>query len=334
MKDLILITAYCPDDYHENVLRDLVNSLHNFKDKYDTMIISHTVIPVDIQKKVNYCFYDSKNEILTNWDLLNQPWFNPNNDRRIQSSFLSKKNTHLAIWRMMILGFSLSKNMGYNKVHHIEYDCKIKNDFEFNDNSKLLDEYDSVVYIDNNDKNVDEILLGSFQSYFIPKLDKFLINLDEEKIKEMIRNSSSKSPELMLQEILEKGGKVFKKNRNVLEENGNNFGIIDGQISAKFIPWAVPFYDRLEDTIGFVVWNTKNKNGVKHTIIINHEKVIQIQETFLGHWRMINLGNFNDITHILVIENDEIRDKFLLTTDEEKEIFKLSSFRHKESFNI
>jgi hypothetical protein len=83
-----------------------------------------------------------------------------------------------------------------------------------------------------------------------------------------------------------------------------------------------------------VVWNTKNKNGVKHTIIVNHEKVIQIQETLLGHWRMINLGDFNEITNILVIENDEIRDKFLLTTDEEKELFKLSSFRHKEPLNI
>jgi len=334
MKDLILVTAYCPDEVRENTLRDCINSLSKFSQKYDIMIVSHTVIPTDIQKKVNYCFYDSKNEILTDWDLLNQPWFNPNNDRRIQSSFLSKKNTHLAIWRMMILGFSLSKNMGYNKVHHIEYDCNITNSLEFDENSTLLDDYDSVIYIDNNDENVDEILLGSFQSYFIPTLSKFLINLDEEKIKEMIRVSSSKSPELMLQNILEEGGKVFRKNRNVLEKNGNYFGIIDGQVSSKFIPWAVPFYDRLEDTIGFVVWNTKNKNGVRHTIIINNEKVIQIQETLLEHWRMVNLGKFNDITHILVIENDEIRDKFLLTTDEEKELFKLSSFRHKEPFNI
>ena len=111
---------------------------------FRSMIVSHTVIPTDIQKKVNYCFYDSKNEILTDWDLLNQPWFNPNNDRRIQSSFLSKKNTHLAIWRMMILGFSLSKNMGYNKVHHIEYDCEIKNDSEFDENSKFNGKHTNV----------------------------------------------------------------------------------------------------------------------------------------------------------------------------------------------
>jgi hypothetical protein len=204
--------------------------------------------------------------------------------------------------------------------------------------NKSLEYYPEEIRFESNEhtlkEDVDDILLGSFQSYFIPTLDKFLINLDEGKIKEMIKNTQTKSPELMLQKILEENGKVFRKNRNVLEKNENYFGIIDGQVNSKFIPWAVPFYDRLEDTIGFVVWNTKNGNGVRHTIIINHEKVIKIQETLLGHWRMVNLGNFNDITHILVIENDEIRDKFLLTTDEEKEIFKLSSFRHKESFNI
>lgn len=329
MKDLILITAYCPDEHRENILRNLVNSLCVYKEKYDLLIVSHTLTPLDIQKKVNYCLYDSKNEILTDWDLLNQPWFNPNNDRRIQSSFLSGKNTHLAIWRLMILGFSLAKNMGYDKVHHIEYDCKINDIDEFDENSNILNEYNSVIYIDSKD-TVDDILFGSFQSYFIPNIDNFLINLNEEKIIEMIRNSSSKSPELMLQNILEKSGKVYKKNRNNLELNGNKFGIIDGQVGVKFIPWAVPFYDQLDNTVGFVVWNTKNENGVEHMIIINNEKIVNIPKTLLNHWRMINLGSVSEIESLLIIENGDIRDKFKLTTDKEIEIFKKSSFRHRK----
>ena len=35
MKDLILITAYCPDDYRENTLRSLVNSLQNYTDLFE-----------------------------------------------------------------------------------------------------------------------------------------------------------------------------------------------------------------------------------------------------------------------------------------------------------
>lgn len=328
MKDLILITAYCPDDYKEGILRNLVNSLNKYKDFFDVMIVSHTVVPSDIQKKVNYFFYDSKNEILTDWDLLNQPWFNPNDERRIQSSFLSRKNTHLAIWRMMILGFSLAKNMGYKKLHHIEYDCEINNVSEFFDNSNLLDEYDSVIYIDSKD-TVDDILFGSFQSYFLPTIDTFLLELNEEKIIDMIRNSDSKSPELMLQNILTTGKRFYKKNRDMLNKNGNLFGIIDGQIGNNFIPWAVPFYDRLDNSVGFVVWNTKNLEGVYHNIIINNEKIINVPITGINHWRLIYLGSIDEISSLLILENEKVRDKFDLTTSENKEIFKKSSFRHK-----
>ena len=331
MKDLILITAYCPDDVRENILRNLVNSLNKFKDTFDIMVVSHTSIPNDIQKKVNYAFYDSKNEILTDWDLLNQPWFNPNDERRIQSSFLSPGNTHLAIWRMLILGFSLSKNMGYEKVHHLEYDSIINDVSEIINNSKILDEYDSVYYIDTKE-TVDPILFGSFQSIKLSVLDPFLLNLNEEGIKEMIRNAETKSPELMFKKFLDKNNKSFKKNRHILETSTNKFGFIDAQNDNSFITWAVPFYDQLNNSVEFVVWNTKNEKGVEHTIIVNNSRVVNVSHTPLSFWKLVNLGQIDEIDTILVIENDKIRNKFNMATDEEKEIFKKSSFKHKEKF--
>lgn len=332
MKDLIFITAYCPDEQRENILRDLIISLQKFKEEYDFMIVSHTPIPLDIQKKVNYCFYDSKNEILTDWDLLNQPWFSPNNDRRIQSSFLSRKNTHLAIWRMFVLGFSIAKNMGYQKLHHIEYDCHIIDDTEFKENSLLLNDHDSVIYIDKKE-HVDDILFGSAQSYLIPTLDEFLINLDEEKIIDLIRHSTSKSPELMLQTILESDNKkVYKKERKKLEETGNRFGIVDGQMDNRFNPWGVPYYDRLTNNIGFVVWNTTNHDGVEYKVIVNDTRIMNVSRTMYNHWVLMDLGNMDEIQSILVIENNKIRDIFNLTTTEEREVFKNSSFRHNAIF--
>ena len=77
MKDLILITAYCPDNNKLEKLRILVNQLYNFKDEYDVMLVSHTSIPIDIQNKVNVYLFDDKNKILTDHDLLNKPWFDP-----------------------------------------------------------------------------------------------------------------------------------------------------------------------------------------------------------------------------------------------------------------
>ena len=45
MKDLILITAYCPDNERENILRKLVTSLESHKDFFEIMIVSHTPVP-------------------------------------------------------------------------------------------------------------------------------------------------------------------------------------------------------------------------------------------------------------------------------------------------
>ena len=81
----------------------------------------------------------------------------------------------------MIIGFSVAKNLGYSKVHHIEYDCKITEVSEFIENSWLLNEHNSVVYMDKKE-GIAEIMFGSFQSYFIPKLNPLLTKLNEEEI--------------------------------------------------------------------------------------------------------------------------------------------------------
>lgn len=330
MKDLIFITAYCPDEKRETILRNLVNSLNNFTDKFDIMVISHTPIPFDIQKKVDICIFDKKNEILTDWDLLNQPWFNPNDERRIQSSFLSKKNTHLAIWRMFILGFSLAKNAGYKKIHAIEYDSEISNTDEFLENSNLLQKYDYVAYI-KKAPTVDDILFGSFLSINLDKIHPFLLNLDEEAIKQMIRKSSSKSPELLLQNLIDESNNVFYKDRAILDNKGNRFGTIDGQVQSEFIPWGLPFYDPLTNNIDFIIWNTKNPSGVEYSIILNGKKIIYVDKTLLNHWRLVSLGSIDEIQTIMVLENNKLKDNFIISSREEKEIFKKSSFRSTKS---
>ena len=324
MKDLILITAYCPDDNRESILRNLVLSLEKYKDKFEVMIVSHTPIPLDIQKKVEFSFYDKKNETLTDWDLLNQPWFSPDG-RRIQSSFLSKKNTHLAIWRLMILGFSNAKNLGFSKVHHIEYDCQINEISEFVENSSLLNENNTVVYMDKQER-IAEVMFGSFQSYFVPKIHDMLINLNEEKIKDLIRNAISKSPEGLLYQLIQESDNVVEKNRDILENKGNKFGVMNSQSIDKN-PWSLPFFDHLTQNVDFIVWNTTNRNGLDYKIIVNDKQVIHIPSVMLNHWTINFLGKLEEITSIIVLENDKIRDTFYINSEDDRELFKKMSYR-------
>ncbi len=325
-EDIILITAYCPDKEKMDKLRKLVNQLQKFKNKYDIMVVSHTTIPLDIQENLDLCLYDKKNELLTEWDLINQPWFSPNGDGKIQSGLLSGRNTHLAIWRMMILSFSMCKNIGYKKIHHIEYDCEIVDDKEIVDNSIILDSYDSVYYLDTK-KRVSDILFGSFQSYKIESLPEPLVNLNEKWIKELIRSSPCKSPERMLKKLLISSGRSYEKDRSLLEIGGNKFAT--SEYDEGFNDWGVPYVDLLDNCVYFVAWNTRKTNGVRYTIIINDKDVFTTDLVPMGNWKIIKMGNIEDIKKILIVEDDKIRDKIEFNNLEDRELFKKISFRER-----
>jgi len=321
-----LIFGFYPSIQKMEKLRKLVNQLQTFREKYDILIVSHTEIAIDIQNKVDLFLYDKKNELLTDWDLINQPWFSPGDgqDRRIQSGLLTGRNTHLAIWRMLILGFSLVKNIGYKKVHHIEYDCEIRNDFEIEENSKLLDNYDFIYYKDIKE-NVDDILFGSFQSLKIESLPRELLILNEDNIKDMIRKSFSKSPEGMLENILINNGKVKVKNRNLLEKNGNKFATSENDET--FNPWGVPYIDLKDNKINFIAWNTIKNNGVNYTIIVNDDYILKVDKLLKDHWTILGLDYIENINKIIIIEDDKVRDTIKFNNIEHKELFKKISFR-------
>ena len=326
MKDLILISAYCNTKEKEDILRNLVTQINTQSQNLDLMVVSHTPIPLDIQDKCNYSFYDSKNELLYDWDLINKPWFSPTG-RKIISGYLTGRNTHLAIWRMFILGFSLAKNIGYKKIHTIEYDASIKNINELKDNSKLLDTYKSIYYLESKN-NTDPILFGSIQSYNVDYIHPTLLNLDEDNIKNMIRKSNSKSPEGMLKDLIHEVGDYFVKNRSDLETEYNTFAKSNNNL--QFNPWGVPYYDKLENNIKFITWNTTNIKGITNSIIINNEKIINTGNVNYNNWKIVDLGKIENINHLIIMENNKIRNEINLFSDNEKDEFIKMSFSEKQ----
>ena len=324
MKDLILITCYCDTQEKRRILENLVDSFMLVKDKFDLMIVSHTTVSEDLIKKVDYFFYDKKNELLYDWGMRCMPWFNPGDERAILSIFTAEFNTHLAIWRMMILGNSLAKNAGYTKVHHIEYDCSIKDFSEILENNKSLDTYTAVVY-NYKKENVDDILFGTYQAYRLDKLPQSFIDLNENFIKKMIRESDHKSPEKMLFDILQRSGNLLVKDKKLLDNNGNRFGISHDIVARNKTAWCLPFYDRSSDRLGFVVWNMeKEVRSIDVKVIYNNEKIYH-SVVKPKHWWMADLGMYKDANQLVVILDGEVRNTFNFS--EYREEFKKASFR-------
>lgn len=328
MKDLILITAYCDTSEKEDVLRGLVNDFQIVKEKFDIMVVSHTVIPTDIAKKTEYSFYDKKNELLYDWDMRSKPWFSPDNVREILSIFTGSFNTHLAVWRLIILGNYLAKTFGYKKVHQVEYDARINNFTEFFNNSTLLENHDAVLYTFQRNLTVDPILFGSYQAYRADSLDPIFYDLKEEDIKNMIRQSDVKSPEDMMKKILSKDKKVVEKTTDVLFKD-NQFMFSHELNTRTDAAWCLPYYDELTNKLCFIIWNMEQDTKSISSTIVYNQKVVHNYELLPGHWNITELDDYDNASELIVILNGEIRNHFKF--DEYREDFKNVSFRRKET---
>ena len=61
------------------ILLDLVENLQGLRNKFDILVISHTPISKEICDKIDHFYYDSQNEILTDFDLTYMAWFKSEN---------------------------------------------------------------------------------------------------------------------------------------------------------------------------------------------------------------------------------------------------------------
>ena len=244
MKELILITAYCPDQKRKDQLNNLVNSLQPFRKEYDICISSHTHIPLEITEKVDYTIYDKENPILTDLDYLSSSWGIPFKDYTIYSTFVGKGTYILAILRLMILGNGLAKTMGYQKVHKFEYDAVINDISCLKDNSKLLYEYDYVYYTHSG--NADDFLLGFSMSY---KIDN-IIHIHKTWNQDQLLNSLKQrhAPEIIARNLILQT-KFKCKKLSELNSEPNQLGL-SGQT---YTPnWCVPYYDKDTNILCFI----------------------------------------------------------------------------------
>lgn len=320
-KDIILITAFCNNEHKTSTLRNLVGSIKKIGG-FDILIASHSTLPQDIVSSVDYYFYDSKNILLTDFDLRSASWFDPDLNGKIHSIFVGFSNTHLAVWRILIFGNILAKFLGYNKVHHIEYDTEVNSLEELVENSKLLDSNDAVTYkID--DINHNGLLLGSIQSYRIDKLSEKLLTYDEEAILTMIRTAFVKSPEMLLKEIMHNGKTCIEK--SVTNFSINGIKLATSKAKPEFPAWCFPYHDNKTKKLFFIAWNHEELETLNIKIIYNNTNIHNITDLKPKFWRIIDLGNYGDAQEVIVLVNNKVRNVFDFTKIKDK--FKYYSYR-------
>jgi len=312
VKDLIFVTAYCKTEEQENALEKCIDSV--IKSDSHIALISHSHVPIHIQKKCNYYFYDYLNDISDDYRLLSLKYFSFHN-KVIQSIFFEKYFYGFAIYRMFSIASQVAINFGYQNIHHIEYDCELLDTNLIKEHSDLLESYDSVIYTNNGKE--DGLLHGSFKSFKVSSLPDNFKNYNREFIKNEIIKMNPAALEFLTKKIFINSGNVLIKDKNELNsrfKNGESF--YNRNIHYTF------YYNADEKSLNLFYRGFDFEE--KLTIIVNKQKVINLNVK-PNHWYTRPLGPFDEIENVRI--DNSVKILFDKNFDQrEREIYKNKSF--------
>ena len=310
MKELFLITAHIPDDRRESMLRNFVEKLQNYD--YDIMVCSHTPLPKDILNKINYFIYERENRLLTKFNEKFNLWYGTEYFRII-STEVSPFNHMAAIIRSLGLGLKTAKDMGYEKVHYFEYDTDFDHLDEIVENSKLLDEYDSVYYL------ASPAGPNSPASLNLNRISKKWFEYSHEHINEWVEKLNFKTIESYELKLFEESNNIVK-NADVLTKNGIK-NALNSLMS--FDNWDVLFSEK--ENLKFFSLN-QNQKEKKINLIINNDKLISIT-TPPYRWIITDIDNFDNINSVMIMVNGELRKNYDFDEKNRKD-FKNTNYIH------
>ncbi len=327
-KDLIVIGSYCPDDERIQLLNECIDHLSETKDDFDIMISSHSLIPDYILKKVDYCFYFKKNELIIDWEYMNKPWFSPMDNLVIESCFVTNQSTYLAVYGVFLTSLGIAKSLNYKTVHYIEYDSKITDFSDLYENSKIIEDFVAINYkkkFREFESNLDWGY-GCFQTINIDKLPKNMLKYDREYLLDLLRNSASKTNEKITQDLfLSEGGEIYYKDFDKLILKGNQLNLSVNTEKDSMDYWTVPFWDGKSNNVKFIVWNNKGYENIDVIVILNDEKTIIFKKIPKFGWNIQEIGLLQDIETITIFINGKFKNKIIFN-DELREKFKISSY--------
>ena len=297
-KDLILITTFVPDIRRQQMLRDLVYNID--KTKFDIMVSSHSSIPQDVFDKVDYMIYEKQNAI--DFKVENKFYFFFYNDLfTIKTTEPKKYNHFIPVIRHIISGLSYAKNLGYKNVHYFEYDSLILDSTELLENSNLLKTYSAIYY---------ELPHMQFPnspiSLNLDKISQLWFDLDNENFNKFLKEeNSTKLVEEYEWFLLNQSGNIMKKNIDNLIKKNIKVALNYDLESNK---WVIPIHNKETDDICIFSW-VENHEDVNSdvVVIINENRIINLNRKNLGTWELIPISKTNDVKKIKIIINDVVK---------------------------
>lgn len=323
MRKIIIISSYASTPEKEKTLNDCIERVSN--KGYDVMLTSHYPVPDYIQKKVNYCIYDSDN-ILLPYSISPSFWI----DNDMFELEVNINSHNLTICRNMLNGVGLSKIMKYDFFFFMESDNVFSDDdfIKLDDlSSQMLMSNKNLVFFKNqwisehneHHINYETLIFGGKVNYFLDNMN--LPSTIEEYIQMYSPNRDA-----LYNIVLEK---IFFNKLSHLEDQ---IFIIDGSSKNFFTSSVINKYfitnicdiviSNRDDNYILFISNFSDRNLIYE---INSNSI----EFSIGMW---HFNGINEDTHIIVKSLDgEVLDRksFIVSEFDREKISEKSNIKFK-----
>jgi hypothetical protein len=315
MYDLIVITAHCPTETQEKMLEECINSVLGLG--YHISLISHTHIPLHIQKKCNYYFYDYLNDVTQDDDLLYFNWFATDDVTFIKSKYFTKEFYGFAIYRMFAIASQIAENFGYSNIHHLEYDCVLKNRDLVDEHNRLLEKYDSVFYTDNG--NETGLIFGAFKSFKVSKLPELFKKFGRDDMRKIMIETPLLPLENFTKHIFRtEGNPIYLNSRDLIKS-----GYFFQNNSELRLKHFAPYYNHLNDTFCLFFKNLRETDESLR-VFVNGSLILSLTIE-PKHWSIRKLCESSKLESLLILcDKKIIYDKCF--TEQDREILKKNSY--------
>lgn len=175
MRPILILDAFVTDKQEEGTLLNFIESIKTIGD--DLLLMSNTTTSKEVQDKVDYFFYDKRNQLFvekySKYDYVN--YWTRYDGFKISNWFPHTQNHGLSVLISLFRSIKIAKELGYTHFYKMEYDAKLTEETKIKlkdlNNECVLNNKKGIFFVDNHGDHSSMSV-----HYFFCEIDYFLDN--------------------------------------------------------------------------------------------------------------------------------------------------------------
>lgn len=320
MKPILILDAFITDESDEKLLINFIDNMKSIGD--DVLLMSNTTISKKIQDKVNYFFYDKRNQLFEkqypHYDSIDYwtsyEWF------KVSNIFPHTQIHGLSVLINLFRSVRIAKELGYTHFYKMEYDALLSESTKIkigeSNNECIVNNRKGLFYLDDHGDH-----LSMSVHYFFCEIDYFLNNFwnisSEKDYINFLESTFSNHNFLIMERFMAENVKKLNNEeiyikKNFLSEFDDTFwNTKQTRVynDKKYKECVTKFYLKKGDDSLVVIYskNVKSESDFRRIIVkFNDGTEQEIKQEFVGYgsWSYTVLPN--NIEKMLVYDKNEL----------------------------